>query len=320
MSYIIYPIVVFYFISHPSQFFMYWIYFILFIYFFFVLNFSYFTRKENKMCGKLCLRVHLFWVKMISGNHFHPFLHVWLQRKIQFSGNCIPVDQNLRLWLGNEFTLPFSLQFISGKREREREREKRRESPDQRESERRESLDRRAPIVDRAASRTIAPRRRAARSTGAIDGIARCDRPDGEIARWECAVRSMRSHRSSARVLVCWDRIARHRSSSGRSHRSDLSSLFSHDRWFIFFCWVLVSLMIFFWVVACVLDLCFPSSFPNTIKYFPENFLKYNQAPWKHFPFPEISISGKYVFSGKHFTATKHSLKEQKVKYKKWNR
>ena len=29
----------------------------------------------------------------------------------------------------------------------------------------------------------------------------------------------------------------------------------------------------------------------------------------KHFPFPEISISGKYVFSGKHFTATKHSLR-----------
>ena len=63
------------------------------------------------------------------------------------------------------------------------------------------------------------------------------------------------------------------------------------------------------WVMACVfLDLCFPSSFPNTRKYFSENFLKRNQTPWKHFPFPEISISGKYVFSGKRFTATKHSL------------
>ena len=63
------------------------------------------------------------------------------------------------------------------------------------------------------------------------------------------------------------------------------------------------------WVVACVfLNLCFPSSFPNTRKYFPENFLKCNQTPWKHFPFPKISISGKYVFSGKRFTATKHSL------------
>ena len=55
-------------------------------------------------------------------------------------------------------------------------------------------------------------------------------------------------------------------------------------------------------------DLCFPSSFPNTRKYFPENFLQCNQPPWKHFPFSEISISGKYVFSGKRFTATKHSL------------
>ena len=35
------------------------------------------------------------------------------------------------------------------------------------------------------------------------------------------------------------------------------------------------------------LHLCFPSSFPNTRKYFPENFLKCNQTPWKHFPFPE---------------------------------
>ena len=41
----------------------------------------------------------------------------------------------------------------------------------------------------------------------------------------------------------------------------------------------LSSLMIFFWVGACVfLDLCCPSSFPNTRKYFPENFLKCNQA------------------------------------------
>ena len=55
-------------------------------------------------------------------------------------------------------------------------------------------------------------------------------------------------------------------------------------------------------------DLSFPFSFPNTRKYFPENFLQCNQTPWKHFPFTEISISGKYVFSGKHFTATKHSL------------
>ena len=58
----------------------------------------------------------------------------------------------------------------------------------------------------------------------------------------------------------------------------------------------------------CFLDLCFSSSFPNTRKYFSENFLKCNQTPWKHFPFPEISISRKYVFSRKRFMPTKHSL------------
>ena len=218
MSYIIYPIVVFYFISHPSQFFMYWIYF-LFYFFFFVLNFSYFTRKENKMCGKLCLRVRLFWMKMISGNHFHPFLHVWLQWKIQFSGNCIPVDQNLRLWPGNEFTLPFSLQFISGKRERERERERKekREPRSEREWEKREL---RSESTDRRSRRSSDDR--TAPTSGTIDGIARCDRPDSEIARcdrWDCIARwrgfwfdeiaslvgagfgLMRSHRSSSLVV-----------------------------------------------------------------------------------------------------------------------
>ena len=198
----------------------------------FTLNFA-FTSTQVHFSFILCFlsiagssflfRVRLFWVKMISGNHFHPFPHVWLQRKIQFSGNCIPADQNLRLWLGNEFTLSFSLQFISGKREREREK---REPRSEREWEKRElrseSTDRRS----RCSSED-----RTAPMSGAID----------ERDRWDRAMRSMRSHRSSARVLVWWDRIARHRSSSGRSHRSDLSSLFSHDRWFIFFCWVLVS-------------------------------------------------------------------------------
>ena len=69
-------------------------------------------------------RVRLFWVKMILGNHFPPNPHVWLQRKMKFFGNSLPVDRNLRLWLGNEFTLSFSLQFIFGKREREREGER----------------------------------------------------------------------------------------------------------------------------------------------------------------------------------------------------
>ena len=66
---------------------------------------------------------------MILGNHFSPNPHVWQQQKISFSGNSLPVDRNLRLWPGNDFTLSFSLQIISGSRKTQREREKeRRES------------------------------------------------------------------------------------------------------------------------------------------------------------------------------------------------
>ena len=74
----------------------------------------------NRMMN-LSLRVRLFWVKMISGNHFPPNPHVWLQRKMKFSENSFSVDQYLLLWPENDFTLSFSLQIISGERERERE-------------------------------------------------------------------------------------------------------------------------------------------------------------------------------------------------------
>ena len=106
-------------------------------------------------------RVRLFWVKMILGNHFPPNPHVWLQRKMKFFGNSLPVDRNLRLWLGNEFTLSFSLQFISGKRERERGREKK-ESPDRRERGRRD----------------FAGDRAARQSTSALVGRSHCSSID----------------------------------------------------------------------------------------------------------------------------------------------
>ena len=68
--------------------------------------------------------MRLFWVKMISGNHFPTNPHVWQQRKMKFSENSLPVDRNLRLWPRNDFTLSFSLQIISGSRKTQREREK----------------------------------------------------------------------------------------------------------------------------------------------------------------------------------------------------
>ena len=51
----------------------------------------------NNFLQFLCLRVRLFWVKMISGNHFPPNPHVWLQLKMKFSRNSFPVDQYLLL-------------------------------------------------------------------------------------------------------------------------------------------------------------------------------------------------------------------------------
>ena len=66
----------------------------------------------------------------------------------------------------------------------------------------------------------------------------------------------------------------------------------------------------------------------NMIKLgFLEYFQEYNQTPenifqkifwnatkhWKIFSFPENSIFGKYLFSGKYFTRTKHSLNENNM-------
>ena len=60
----------------------------------------------------------------------------------------------------------------------------------------------------------------------------------------------------------------------------------------------LSSLMIFFWVVACVfLDLCFPSSFPNTRKYFPEIFLKCNQTHANIFLLRKLAFPENMYFS-----------------------
>ena len=48
---------------------------------------------------------------------------------MKFSWNSFPVDQYLLLWPGNNFMLLFSVQIISGKREREREREREKREP-----------------------------------------------------------------------------------------------------------------------------------------------------------------------------------------------
>ena len=63
----------------------------------------------------------------------------------------------------------------------------------------------------------------------------------------------------------------------------------------------------------CFSGFVFSFFFSKHQKIFSGKFFEMQPNTWKYFPFPEISISEKYVFSGKHFTATKHSLsKKQK--------
>ena len=209
-----------------------------------------------------------------------------------FSGKWLPVDQYFHLWPGNDFLPSFSLQSISGKRERERERE--RESARAREEKKpnSQSISRRRQSPVRASggadlqSELQAARSRKDRREDrdlAIEGAISRRR---EIAISDRAIASSRLRsRSTAR-----DRNLR---SIARSRRRELAPLIARSR----------SLMIFF------LGLCFPSSFPNTKKYFTGKFFEMQPNIEKYFPFPEISISEKYVFSGERFTATKHSLR-----------
>ena len=57
------------------------------------------------------------------------------------------------------------------------------------------------------------------------------------------------------------------------------------------------------------LGFVFSFFFSKHQKIFSGKFFEMQPNTWKYFPFPEISISGKYVFFGKRFTATKHSLR-----------
>ena len=124
----------------------------------------------------------------------------------------------------------------------------------------------------------------------------------GAIASSSSSPRSRAPVRAPAPV---WGAIVISRRRRDRDRAVDrdrrLGSQRSRRWWFYVFSglWLLFS------------DLCFPSSFPNTKhqKIFFGKFFKMQPNTWKYFPFPEISIFGKYVFSGKRFTATKHSLK-----------
>ena len=146
---------------------------------------------------------------------------------------------------GNAFTLLFFLQSISRKWERERERARARAQEEK--------------IQSEIACSSSSPRSR------------RRDRDLREIASSIAISRRLRSRRRS------WSReegeisIAPSIAISPRDRAVDRAVVGLET---------FSSLMIFFfsglWLVFS--DLCFPSSFPNTRKYFSENFLKCNQT------------------------------------------
>ena len=84
--------------------------------------------------------------------------------------------------------------------------------------------------------------------------------------------------------------IARRRSRSGAIAISDrdraVIAILCCDRWWFFFlsCGFVFS------------DLCFPSSFPNTRKYFSENFLKCNQTHGNIFLFRKLTFPKNMYF------------------------
>ena len=169
----------------------------------------------NRMMN-LSLRVRLFWVKMISGNHFPPNPHVWLSRKMTSGW---PIFSPLtRKWFS---TLIFTSNHFRKKRERER-----RESPDQREREREERAQI-APLIRRS-HRADERRDRRAQSMIAID---------------ECARRTRTARRSTSGANAIVDRTAR-RTIAPTSPPLDVaftarSHLLLRRIWFIFFCCVL---------------------------------------------------------------------------------
>ena len=182
---------------------------------------------------------------------------------------------------GNHFTLLFSLQSISGKFYRERESVRARESLHS------------PTIAISPANIPVTVDRdlafaRSQRIEIVIDGVFSRS-VDREIAyvgerggsrRWrERKINGERGRsRSRLREIAPSIAISRRRRDRDRAIGLDLSP----D-------WI--------WVVACVfLDLCFPSSFPNTRKFFPENFLKCNQTHGNIFLFRKLAFPENMYF------------------------
>ena len=199
-------------------------------------------------------------------------------------GKWLPVDQYFHLWPGNDFLPSFSLQSISGKRERERESARARE--------RRRNVPVSPTIVGglqapggtdlASSSPTIATKI-------AIDG-AISQSVDRDLA-------FKRSHRREIAQLIAISPSTEIAINGATSQRVDSEIALARSRSQIAI------------VDDIFLGFVFSFFFSKHQKIFSGKFFEMQPNTWKYFPFPEISISGKYVFFGKRFTATKHSLR-----------
>ena len=205
-------------------------------------------------------RLCLFWVKITSGNAFPEMRLFGWSRKFYFPEIEIRWPKKKAFDHGNAFTLLFFLQSISGKWERERERERARARKRRRSSPRSRAP---APVRDRELQ---------LQSEIAIDGeIA----PSIAIS-WRRRDRDRDPARSRSQVAIALSIAITARSSDWKHFWN----------WWFFFSGL--------WLVFS--DLCFPSSFPNTRKFFPENFLKCNQTQRNIFLFRKLAFPENMYF------------------------
>ena len=183
------------------------------------------------------------------GWKWFPEIIFTLFRMFGCHGKWLPVDQYFHLWPGNDFLPSFSLQSISGKRERERERE--RESVRARERRRNRTVSRSPGGADLQSELQAAPISSPSSRRRDLAKIAISRRREIVIASSRLRSRLMARDRAVTRSRSQIDREI----TPARARAVD-REIGAISR----------SLMIFF------LGLCFPSSFPNTRKYFRENF------------------------------------------------
>ena len=249
-------------------------------------------------------------VFVLGENHFRKCFFgneaVWLVRKILFSGNWNPLTEKNAFDHRNHFTLLFSLQSISGNFiERERERAHARE-----EKKHSNQSD------DRQQTPSSSPRRSWSRRQtfqSPLIAISRSINREiayvGERGRSEIVIDASQDravNHDLTKIAISRRRQSRSRE-EGEIAIAPLIAISDCDRPRGRRTGFVVGLDL--GCGLCFSGFVFSFFFSKHQKIFSGKFFEMQPNTWKHFLFSEISISGKYVFSGKHFTATKHSLR-----------